>query len=308
MTATQSGTIVTSPPRATSMAVRNRLFVLACLLPASIALVAIIAYPLVYGLYLSLTDANPLTLKSNYIGLENYRFLLEDDVYLGSLRRTITFTIAIVAIEFPLALILALMLNEPLRGRAIYRSLLLIPWVMPNVVAAVIWKWIYSPDFGLLNYGLKELGIIDSYMNFLSDPGRALPSVIAVGVWKGIPFSTVVLLAGLQAVPHDVMEASTVDGANAWQRFRDVTVPALLPIAVVVLVLRTVWTFNSFDLVYVLTGGGPGWATQLLSIYVYLSSFQYQQLGYGAAMAVTMLFVLAIPVAIFVRRTLKDEA
>lgn len=308
MTATQTGTVATTPNRSLSMAVRNRLFVLACLIPASFAILAIIAYPLAYGIYLSLTDANPLTLQRNYIGLDNYRYLLEDNVYLEGLRRTIVFTVAIVAIEFPLALILALMLNEPLRGRAIYRSLMLIPWVMPNVVAAVIWKWIYSPDFGLLNYGLKELGFIDSYINFLSDPGRALPSVIAVGVWKGIPFSTVVLLAGLQAVPHDVMEAATVDGANVWRRFRDVTVPSLLPIAVVVIVLRTVWTFNSFDLVYVLTGGGPGWATQLLSIYVYLSSFQYQQLGYGAAMAVTMLFVLAIPVAIFVRRTLKEEA
>lgn len=307
MAVTRFPAVAATPSRRLSMTVRNRLFVLACLLPASIALVAIIAYPLVYGLYLSLTDANPLTLQKNFIGLENYQFLLKDSVYRSSLVRTIYYTVAIVVIEFPLALILALMLNEPLRGRAIYRALLLIPWVMPNVVAAVIWKWIYSPDFGLLNYGLKSIGIIDSYMNFLSDPGRALPSVIAVGVWKGIPFSAVVLLAGLQAVPHDVMEAATVDGANVWQRFRDVTVPSVLPIAVVVLVLRTVWTFNSFDLVYVLTGGGPGWATQLLSIYVYLSSFQYQQLGYGAAMAVTMLFVLAVPVAIFVRRTLGEE-
>jgi multiple sugar transport system permease protein len=307
MTATQTGAMVTRTSRSMSMAQRNRLFVLACLLPASAALLAIIAYPLAYGIYLSLTDANPLTLEATYIGLENYRFLLDDSVYRDSLTRTIMFTVGVVAIEFPLALILALMLNEPLWGRAVYRALLLVPWVMPNVVAAIIWKWIYSPDFGLLNYGLHQLGIIDSYINFLSDPGRALPSVIAVGVWKGIPFSAVVLLAGLQAVPHDVTEAATVDGANAWQRFRDVTVPSLLPIAVVVVVLRTVWTFNSFDLVYVLTGGGPGWATQLLSIYVYLSSFQYQQLGYGAAMAVTMLFVLAIPVAIFVRRTLGGE-
>jgi multiple sugar transport system permease protein len=306
MTATQPRAIATHPSRTGSLARRNRLFILACLLPASVALTAIIAYPLAYGLYLSLTDANPLTLRSTYIGLENYRFLLDDSVYRDSLLRTMIFTAAVVGIEFPLALILALMLNEPLWGRAVYRSLLLVPWVMPNVVAAVIWKWIYSPDFGLLNFGLQKVGIIDSYVNFLSDPGRALPSVIAVGVWKGIPFSTVVLLAGLQAVPHDVMEAATVDGANAWQRFRDVTAPSLLPIAVVVLVLRTVWTFNSFDLVYVLTGGGPGWATQLLSIYVYLSSFQYQQLGYGAAMAVTMLFVLAIPVAIFVHRTLGE--
>jgi multiple sugar transport system permease protein len=132
--------------------------------------------------------------------------------------------------------------------------------------------------------------------------------VILVSIWKGLPFSAVVLLAGLQAVPADLYEAARVDGANAWQRFRDITIPGMLPIIVIVLVLRAVWSFNSFDLVYVLTGGGPGWATQLLSIYVYLSSFQYQLLGYGAAMAVTMLIILAIPVAIFVRRALPEEA
>ncbi len=228
-------------------------------------------------------------------------------VYVGDLKRTIFFTGATVAIEFPLALGLALMLNEPLRGRAIYRALMLVPWVMPNVVAAIIWKWIYSPDFGLLNYGLWKLSLIHSYISFLGDPHRAMPSVIAVSVWKGLPFSAVVLLAGLQAVPGDLQEAATLDGANAWHRFRDVTIPHLLPIIVVVLVLRTVWTFNSFDLVYVLTAGGPGWTTQLLSIYVYLSSFQYQQLGYGAAMAVTMLLALAIPASLFVRRTLSGE-
>lgn len=290
-----------------TIAARNRQFILLCLLPATLALLAIIAYPLLYGFYLSLTDANPLSLERAFIGLENYGNIFDDSVYQNSLWLTIRFTAIIVAIEFPLAMMLALMLNEPIRGRAIYRAMLLIPWVMPNVVAAIIWRWIYSPDFGLLNFVLAELRIIDAYLSFTGDPNRALPAVIAVSVWKGIPFSTVVLLAGLQAVPADLYEAARVDGASAWQRFRDITIPGMLPIIVIVLVLRAVWSFNSFDLVYVLTGGGPGWATQLLSIYVYLSSFQYQQLGYGAAMAVTMLLILAIPVAIFVRRTLPQE-
>lgn len=290
-----------------TIAARNRQFILLCLLPATLALLAVIAYPLFYGFFLSLTDANPLSLERNFIGFENYADILDDSVYQNSLWLTIRYTAIIVAIEFPLAMILALMLNEPIRGRAIYRAMLLIPWVMPNVVAAIIWRWIYSPDFGLLNFVLAELHIIDSYLSFTGDASRALPAVILVSVWKGIPFSTIVLLAGLQAVPADLYEAARVDGANAWQRFRDITVPGILPIIVIVIVLRAVWSFNSFDLVYVLTGGGPGWATQLLSIYVYLSSFQYQQLGYGAAMAVTMLIILAIPVAIFVRRALPEE-
>lgn len=290
-----------------TIAARNRQFILLCLLPATLALIAVIAYPLFYGLFLSLTNANPLSLEREFIGLENYGNIFQDSVYQNSLWLTIRYTTVIVAIEFPLAMILALMLNEPIRGRAIYRALLLVPWVMPNVVAAIIWRWIYSPDFGLLNFVLAELRIIDSYLSFTGDPNRALPAVIAVSVWKGIPFSTVVLLAGLQAVPADLYEAARIDGANAWQRFRDITIPGMLPIIVIVLVLRAVWSFNSFDLVYVLTGGGPGWATQLLSIYVYLNSFQFQQLGYGAAMAVTMLVILAIPVAIFVRRTLPQE-
>ncbi|MBA2519233.1 MAG: sugar ABC transporter permease, partial [Chloroflexia bacterium] len=291
-----------------TIAARNQRFILLCLLPASLALLAVIAYPLFYGFFLSLTDANPLSLEQEFIGFTNYRDILGDSVYQNSLWLTIRFTAVIIAIEFPLAMILALLLNEPIRGRAIYRAMLLIPWVMPNVVAAIIWGWLYSPDFGLLNFALAELRLIDTYLSFTGDPNRALPAVIAVSVWKGLPFSTVVLLAGLQAVPADLYEAARVDGANAWQRFRDITVPGMLPIIVIVLVLRAVWSFNSFDLVYVLTGGGPGWATQLLSIYVYLTSFQYQQLGYGAAMAVTMLVVLAIPVAIFVRRTLPREA
>lgn len=293
--------------RGSTIAARNRQFILLCLLPATLALLAVIAYPLFYGFFLSLTNANPLSLEREFIGLENYGNIFQDSVYQNSLWLTIRYTAVIVAIEFPLAMILALMLNEPIRGRAIYRALLLVPWVMPNVVAAIIWRWIYSPDFGLLNFVLAELRIIDSYLSFTGDPNRALPAVIAVSVWKGIPFSTVVLLAGLQAVPADLYEAARIDGASAWQRFRDITIPGMLPIIVIVLVLRAVWSFNSFDLVYVLTGGGPGWATQLLSIYVYLNSFQFQQLGYGAAMAVTMLVILAIPVAIFVRRTLPQE-
>jgi multiple sugar transport system permease protein len=290
-----------------TIAARNQRFILLCLLPATLALLAVIAYPLLYGFYLGLTNANPLSLEREFIGLQNYRDIFDDSVYQNSLWLTIRYTLVIVTIEFPLAMILALMLNEPIRGRAIYRALLLIPWVMPNVVAAIIWRWIYSPDFGLLNFALAELHIIDSYLSFTGDPNRALPAVIAVSVWKGLPFSTVVLLAGLQAVPADLYEAARVDGANAWQRFRDITIPGMLSIIVIVLVLRAVWSFNSFDLVYVLTGGGPGWATQLLSIYVYLTSFQYQQLGYGAAMAVTMLVILAVPVAIFVRRALPQD-
>lgn len=290
-----------------TIAQRNPAFVLACLAPATIALLAVVAYPFFYAIFLSTTNANPLSLVRDPIGLENYRELLSDPVYWASLRRTVTFTVGTIAVEFPLALGIALMLNEPLRGRIVYRALLLVPWVMPNVVAAIIWRWLYSPDFGLVNFALVRASILESYVSFLGDPSRALWSVIAVAVWKGLPFSAVVLLAGLQGISADLYEASTVDGAGPWQRFRDITLPSLMPIIVIVLILRAVWTFNSFDLVYVLTGGGPAWATQVLSIYVYLSSFQFQQLGYGSAMAVTMLIVLAVPAVLFVRRILQDE-
>jgi len=294
-------------PGTRTIAQRNRLFVLVCLAPATIALLAIVAYPFAYAVFLSSTNANPLSLVREPVGLANYRELVNDPVYWSSLQRTAIFTTATVLIEFPLALGIALMLNEPLRGRVVYRALLLVPWVMPNVVAAIIWRWLYSPDFGLINFALVQASITDAYVSFLGDPGKALWSVVAVGAWKGLPFSAVVLLAGLQGIPGDLYEAATVDGAGAWQRFRDVTIPQLLPIIVIVLILRAVWTFNSFDLIYVLTGGGPAWATQVLSIYVYLSSFQFQRLGYGSAMAVTMLVVLAIPAALFVRRILHGE-
>jgi multiple sugar transport system permease protein len=178
---------------------------------------------------------------------------------------------------------------------------------MPNIAAAIIWGWLLSADFGLFNFYLKSLGVIPQNIPWLSRPDLALPSVIAVGIWKGLPFSAVVLLAGLQTISREQREAAEVDGANALQRLRYVVVPALLPLIVLVVVLRFTWSFNTFDTVYVMTGGGPGWSTYLLSIYMYLTAFSFRDLGYGSALATVMLIILICLSTVFIRATTRDD-
>jgi multiple sugar transport system permease protein len=181
-----------------------------------------------------------------------------------------------------------------------------VPWVTPTVVASVIWMWMFSFEFGMVNYILKSLGLISKYISFLASADLALPAVLVASVWKGVPFQSIIHLAGLQGIPEELYDAAKVDGAGMFGRFFHVTLPQLRSIVVIVLILQSVWAFNGFDMLYVLTRGGPGWATYVLSIYVYLSSFQYWELGYGAALATMMLLILIVAAVLFIRQVLKD--
>jgi multiple sugar transport system permease protein len=279
---------------------------LVMLLPSSAVFIAVVLYPLISGMYLSLTETNPTTLESRFVGLQNYGHMLADAAFWTSLRVTVTYAMTTVLVELPLALGIALLLNEDIRGRWVYRGLLLLPWVMPNVAAAVIWGWLLSADYGLINFYLKSLGVIPQYIAWLARSDLALPSTIAVGIWKGLPFSTVVLLAGLQTIGRELYEAAEVDGAGALQRLRHIVVPALVPMMVLVVVLRFTWSFNTFDTVYVMTGGGPGWATYLLSIYMYLTAFSFRELGYGSALATVMLVILVALAGAFIRASSRS--
>jgi multiple sugar transport system permease protein len=274
--------------------------------PAVILLIGIILFPLARGIYLGLTDANSLTLEESFIGLGNYRRIALDPLYWTSLTTTILWTAGTVCVGFPIALLTACLLNEDVKARPLFRALLLVPWVTPTVVASVIWMWMYSFEFGMVNYILKSLGIITKYVSFLASADMALPAVLVAAVWKGIPFQSVVLLAGLQGIPQEMYDAAKVDGASMLQRFRHVTIPQLRSIIVIVVILQAVWAFNGFDMLYVLTRGGPGWATYVMSIYVYLSSFQYWEIGYGAALATTMLIMMLIAAVVFIRQVLRD--
>lgn len=280
---------------------QKNLLLFSLLAPATLIFCGIILYPLLYGISLSFSDTDPTTLASKFVGLDNYGRMLKDSTFWISLRVTFIYATATVIVELPLAFAIALLLNEDIGGRWLYRGLLLLPWVMPNIAAAVIWGWMYSADYGLVNYYLTQLGLLPEYIGWLSNITFALPATIIVQIWKGLPWTTVVLLAGLQTISAELLEAAEVDGANAWQRLWHVKFRLLLPIILIAIVLRFAWTFNTFDLVYVLTSGGPGYATYLLSIYMYLTSFSFREMGYGSTLATTMLFILLVLSTIFIR-------
>lgn len=241
--------------------------------------------------------------EMHFVGLQNYAQMISDPVFHIALRNTAIWTLGVVSLQYLLGLVVALLLNEPIPLRGLFRGLVLVPWVVPSVVAALDWRWIYAPDYGILNYVLSSIGVISDPLQWLSDRHLAMLAVIIVGVWKSTPFMAVVLLAGLQSIPKELYDAAEVDGASMLQRFWYITFPNLRYLSMIVTMLAIIWTFNDFDIVYVMTKGGPSNATHLLSTYAYLSAFTYSDLGYAAAISVVMLVILLV-FAIFYSRML----
>ncbi|AJP04416.1 transporter integral membrane protein [Streptomyces cyaneogriseus subsp. noncyanogenus] len=268
-------------------------------LPALIPILVLSVGPLLYGVLLAFTDAQSgRTQPTRWIGALNFRDLARDTLFWESFRIGLVWAVAVTAAQFLLALGLALLLDQDLRLRWLARALAIIPWAMPEVVVGIMWRLVYNPDAGILNETLRDLGLGDG-RDWLSGLATALPAVIVVGVWAGMPQTTVTLLAGLQNTPRELHEAAAVDGAGAWRRFRAVTWPALRPVALAVTALNLIWNFNAFALVYVLTSGGPGGRTRLPMLFAYEEAFRYGQFGYAAAMGCVMVAVISILLAVF---------
>ncbi|MET3926019.1 sugar ABC transporter permease [Devosia sp. 2618] len=263
-------------------------------LPALLLVTLLNVVPLIQALILSVQSQNLIRPNPTaFVGARHYlRALTSDPEFWSSTIHTFQWTIGSVVIAYIISLGLALLLNMEIRGRAFLRAMFLIPWVVPNVVTALLWKWFYNGQFGVANFVLMKLGIISEPIQWLSTPEAAMPSVIAVQVWKLYPLMTVVLLAALQNVPKEVLEASRVDGANPIQRFFYVTFNFIRPQSMIIVLISAIWTFQSFDIVYLLTGGGPGGATQTLAIMVYTKAFWATQLGYASAIGVLMMVLL----------------
>ncbi|PWD50829.1 transporter [Serinibacter arcticus] len=266
---------------------------LALVVPATLPILVFSIIPLVTGIYLGFTNS---TLKRNptndFTGLENYQRLIGDTFFWESFRIGLIWAASVAVLTLLAALGLALLLNADLRLKGVTRVLALIPWAMPPVVVAIVWRLIYSPTAGPLNAGLGFFGI--EGVNWLGDFSTALPAVIVVAVWSGIPQSTVLLLAGLQQVPTEQHEAAAVDGASALRRFWHITLPALRPVIFAITSLDFIWSFNSFGLVYVLTEGGPGGRTMLPMLFTYLEAFTNRNTGYAAAMGNVMVLAVVI--------------
>jgi multiple sugar transport system permease protein len=277
------------------------------LLPAVLPILVLSVYPLLRGMYLGFTDARAgFNIEYAFTGLDNYRFMLEDELFWSSFRIGLIWTVSVTVLQFLLALGLALLLNMRLRGRWLARTLAIVPWAMPPVVVGIIWSLVYRPEAGLLNEALFRLGISEDGYNWLGDFNTALPAVIIVGVWAGMPITTVVLLAALQAVPRELHEAAAVDAAGAWARFRHITLPQLRGVIVAITTLNFIWNFNSFDLVYVLTKGGPGGRTTLPMLFAYDEAFRYGNYGYAAALGNVMVVIMLAVVMVYLRRRLRE--
>ena len=263
------------------------------MLPAAVLLLLFLAYPLGLGVWLGFTDER-IGRSGIFIGLENYQYLWSDSVFWLSVFNTLLYTIVASALKFGLGLWLALLLNEHLPFKAFFRAIVLLPWVVPTVLSAIAFWWIYDAQFSILSWVLMQFGWIDAPINFLGDPNNARASVIAANVWRGIPFVAITLLAGLQTIPPSLYEAATLDGATSWQRFRYVTLPMLTPIIAIVMTFSVLFTFTDFQLIYVLTRGGPLNATHLMATLSFQRAISGGALGEGAAISIAMVpFLLA---------------
>ena len=263
------------------------------MLPAAILLLLFLTYPLGLGVWLGFTDER-IGRTGVYIGLENYAYLWDDSVFWLAVFNTLLYTSVASVLKFGLGLWLALILNERLPFKAFFRAIVLLPWVVPTVLSAIAFWWIYDAQFSIISWALERMGLIDAPINFLGDPTNARASVIAANVWRGIPFVAITLLAGLQTISPSLYEAATLDGATPWQRFRFVTFPLLTPIIAIVMTFSVLFTFTDFQLIYVLTRGGPVNATHLMATLSFQRGISGGNLGEGAAIAVAMIpFLLA---------------
>ncbi|WP_020666020.1 carbohydrate ABC transporter permease [Amycolatopsis nigrescens] len=271
-------------------------------LPALIPVLVLSTVPLAWGIYLGFTNARAgAGTKIDFVGVDNFVKLWHNELFLDSFLIGLLWAVSVTVLQFLLALGLALLLNQNLRLRGLARTLMLIPWAMPPVIVAIMWRLLLDPTVGPVNTALRETGVIDTGINWLGDFRTALPAVIVVGVWVGMPQTTVTLLAGLQGVPRELHEAAAVDGAGTWRRFAKVTLPQLRPVILAITALNFIWNFNSFDLVYVLTAGGPGGQTMLPMLFAYNEAFRYGQFGYASAMGDAMVVVIVIFLALYLR-------
>lgn len=277
-------------------------------IPTFIILITVLAYPIIASFVLSFQKVRFAGegLAREFIGFANYTELLTNHIFQQAFFRSIYFMFIEVISVLVLALIVALLLNHPLGRHSFYRVVLLIPWALSPVANAVLWKWIYNANYGILNFILLSLGIIDKNVVWLGKPEMALNMILIADIWKAIPFITLLLIAGLQNIPNYLYRAAKLDGANAWQRFVHVTLPGLKSTIVISVVLQSIWALKVFDLIYVLTKGSPADSTVLLNYLAWRETFSNLDVGYGAAIA-NVLFVMMFFLALIYIRALQPR-
>ena len=283
---------------------REWLFALGLLTPACFMLAVFVAYPFGRGIWLSFSDTL-IGREGSFVGLSNFVKLWHDSIFQRTTQNTFIYTGLATVLKLALGMAVALMLNMLIGFKRILRASMLLPWIIPTVLSTLAWKWMFDPTFSIVNWILYHLGFINARVDWLGGPVAAMGSVILVNAWRGMPFFAITLLAGLQTINPDIHEAAAIDGASAWQRFWRVTWPLLMPVTMVVMLFSVIQTFADFQLVYILTGGGPANSTHLFATYAYQIGIQTGKLGEGAATSLAMfpfLFLVVLFQLWYVRR------
>src|ERR1043165_501006 len=274
------------------------------LVPAALCMLATVVVPIFLAIKMSLyADILYKPQEYRFIGLENYVRLAHDPVFWLTLWDAVVWVFGSVILHFVFGFAAALLLQQAFRGRALVRTLTLLPWIIPGVVVGLIWQWLYQPNYGVINDLLIRIGWMSERVAWLSSPDLAMGAVVFANVWRGIPFFAIMLLAGLQAVPDELYEAAEVDGAGVLARFRHITLPLLRPIIVVATATRIIWTFNYADLIFVMNGGGPANATQITSTYTLVQAYSVLDFGYAGALSVVLLLVMVGVTAAYLKIT-----
>ncbi|MGV1906578.1 carbohydrate ABC transporter permease [Agrobacterium cavarae] len=280
----------------------TRYWVYLLLLPSLLLLFLVVAYPTIYGFFISVREMRLTRPGLNgWVGMKHYAAMMSDRVFWISLKNTAIWVVAAVTIEMALGFVAALALNRNLPGTKIFGILILLPYFLPNVVAGHMWALLLDPRLGVINDILVRLGILSTYKAWFADPNTALAATILVEAWHGFPFFALLFLAGLKGIPEDLYKAAAVDGAGAFTKFRLITVPMLKTVITAAVILRVISLVNSPDLLLVLTGGGPGNSTQVLSLYAFQTAYRDFNFGYAGALSVVMFFILMVFAAIYIR-------
>lgn len=303
-------TTARAAPAAGGLTLDRRYALLGVLLIAPTVLVfcAVIVYPLVSALYLSLFSIYTPTLQGGFVGLDNYAALLAGGTFWPALANTLIWTAGTLSLQIVFGIALALLLNENILFRSLARSLILFPYFVSTVVAVLVWRWLFNDLYGLANHLLMLGGIIDMPVDWLGRMPNAMLSVVFIGAWKYFPFVVIAVLARLQTIPEQLYEAATIDGAGPVGRFFDVTLPQLREVLAVVILLRAIWDFKEFDLIYLLTGGGPLNHTRTLPLAVYQEAFGLNRMGMASATAVLMMLVMLVFMLAYLRRAARAGA
>lgn len=270
--------------------------------PAVILVAIMTVYPAIFAIRLSLMDIDLLkfTRGGDFIGLGNYRAAFQDEIFVNGLWRTLRWVVLVAGSQMLIALPIALFLNSRFFGRALVRAAVLIPYIVPAAVVAIIWRFMVDSNFGVINDILQRLSIIDSYRAWMADPTAAFLVISFAMVWAGFPFYAITLLASLQVISDDLYEAARIDGAGAWQQFRFVTFPLILPTILLLLLLRTIWLSHNVDLIFLMSEGGPGYSNYTVAVYSFIQTWSRLEIGYPAALAIMLAIVLLIASGIYV--------